>query len=78
MVLWCLKFITKILPNIEGNTKLSNHIIVVTYKIIISFTWTKLNKNKAMLPLIAMSNTDITGIIDDNRYIVVMIIIAFI
>jgi hypothetical protein len=60
-----------------GRTKFNSHILVIMLKILSSFTPKKLNKYNAILPLTNTSNKNIDGIIDDNKYILEIMIIAF-
>ena len=59
-----------------GSTKLNNHISVVMVKIVSSFTFKKLNKKTAMLPFITKSKIEMAGIIEANKYMLVITVMA--
>jgi len=71
-----LKRKTKKLPINVGTTTFKSHMSVTVLMIVISLTPTISKRYKAILPFTAKSNKTIVGIIEDNKYIDVMGIIA--
>ena len=72
-----LNFIIKKLPIILGITKFKIHIKVMIFNIVKSLTPAIPKTYRAMLPFITTSKKNTDGIIDDNKYIVVITTMAF-